>query len=128
MPRYYAPEESLINGIANGISGVLEGFVLTFILNALEEISGIFSSGTDVIRMAFLILSVQTLYLLFRIFIAFIFMRRFSTIIYYLTFTATYVWFNMYLGDYLSALMVLLAVFISLFVRAKMEEYERPVL
>jgi len=128
MLGYYTPQESLTNGIANGILGVLEGFALTYILNALEEILGALSSGADVIRMAFLILSVQTLYLLFRIFIAFIFMRRFSTIVYYLTFTVTYVWFNLYLGDYLSAFMVLFAVLISLFVRAKMEEYEISVL
>ncbi len=128
MSRYYTPEESFINGIANGISGVVEGFVLTLILNVLYRISDIISSGTNIFWMAFLILSVQTLYFLFRIFIAFIFMRRFSTVIYYFTFTSTYILLNLYLGDYLSAFMVLFAVFISLFVRAKMEEYERPVL
>ena len=78
--------------------------------------------------MAFLIFSVQTLYLLFRITVAFTFMRRLSTIIYYFTFTVTYIWLNLYLGDYLSAFLVLFAVFISLLLRAKLEENERPVL
>ena len=125
---YYTPEESLYNGFANGILGVIEGYILTLVINALKQSFADFSPVANVLDVAILILIIQTLYLLFRVSFAFIFMKRLSTVVYYITFTATYIWFSMQLGDYLSALTMLFAILISIMVRAKIEEMEASAL
>lgn len=117
---YYAPEESFVNGLRNGISGAVEGFVLSAVLAAFKIVFVQLQSG-DMFDLIILGLAVPTIYSLLRIFIAFTYMTRFSTIVYYITFITAYAIFSMYLGDYLSAFLVLFAVFVAIVIRIKME-------
>ncbi len=125
---YYTPEESVLNGFVNGISGAIEGYVLALVISVLKQSFAGFSPVANVLNVAILVLLIQTLYLLFRVSFAFIFMKRLSTVVYYFTFTATYIWFNMELGDYLSASTMFLAILVSIIVRAKIEEEEAAIL
>jgi len=96
--------------------------------NALKQSFAGFSPTANVFEVAILVLFIQTIYLLFRVSFAFIFMKRLSTVIYYLTFTATHIWFSMQLGDYLSASTMFLAILVSIIVRAKIKEEEAVIL
>lgn len=121
MGYYYPPEESFVNGLTKGISGAVEGFILSAVLAALKSVFVQLQFG-DMLNLIILGLALPTIYLLIRIFIAFSNMIRFSTIVYYLTFTITYVMFNIYLGDVLSAILVVIAVIIAIIFRIKTEE------
>ena len=125
---YYTPEESVLNGFVNGISGAIEGYILALVISVLKQSFAGFSPVANVLNVAILVLIIQTLYLLFRVSFAFIFMKRLSTVVYYITFTATYIWFNMELGDYLSASTMFLAILVSIIVRAKIEEENAAIL
>ncbi|RLI78464.1 hypothetical protein DRP04_10110 [Archaeoglobales archaeon] len=125
---YYTPEESVLNGFVNGISGAIEGYILALVISVLKQSFAGFSPVANVLNVAILVLIIQTLYLLFRVSFAFIFMKRLSTVVYYFTFTATYIWFNMELGDYLSASTMFLAILVSIIVRAKIEEENAAIL
>lgn len=118
---YYTPEESFVNGLTKGISGAFEGFILSAVLAALKIVFVQSQSG-NMFNLIILGLAVPTIYLLIRILIAFTYMTHFSTIVYYLTFTTAYVLFNLYLGDVLSAILVVISIIIAIIFRIKMEE------
>ena len=122
---YYRPEESLINGLVNGILGAVEGFIVSVFLGLITRIEII--AGFDIYSLIALSVIVPTIYLLIRIFVAFVYMTRLSTMVYYVTFVITYFVVNLYLGDYLSAFLVFIAVILSLLLRVELEK-ESPIL
>ena len=118
--RYaYTVEKSFVNGIKNALAGVIEGFALSSLIHILFSFQNPFIH--NLASTLLLTILIQSFYLILRIFIAFTHMTRLSTVVYYFSFTAAYIWLSIELGDTSMALTIFIAVILSIIIRIWLE-------